>query len=44
MTEDLELNMAYSLGLEPNDVGREPVGGGGRGMKNLMMVNIDRNL
>ena len=27
--EDFELNMAYSLGMEPNDVGSESVGGGG---------------
>ena len=27
--EDLELNMAYSLGVEPSDVGSEPVGVGG---------------
>jgi len=25
----LELNMAYSLGVEASDVGSEPVGGGG---------------
>ena len=27
--EDFELNMAYSLGVEPNDVGSESVGEGG---------------
>jgi len=26
--EDFELNMVYSLGMEPSDVGSEPVGGG----------------
>jgi len=26
---DFELNMAYSLGMEPIDVGSEQVGGGG---------------
>ena len=26
--EDFELNMAYSLGMEPSDVGSEQVGGG----------------
>ena len=27
--QDLELNMAYSLGMEPSDVGSDQVGGGG---------------
>ena len=27
--DDFELNMAYSLGMEPSDVGSEQVGGGG---------------
>ena len=29
--EDFELIMAYSLGVEPSDVGSEQVGGGGWG-------------
>ena len=36
--EDFEWNVAYSLGMEPNDVGSEQVGGGG----NLLIAHVIR--